>query len=271
MRFLPSLLLLASSAFYTLSLAAPARLNNTEVSALGFDDFDATAQHFPLSEHEKRDLEARATAGVLTTCKDPNHFALTFDDGVYTYGKSIRQTLEKNGAKGTFFARYKAGHVIGSHTWSHPDIATITPAQLNKQLDLVETALQKILGVKPRLFRAPYGSITSANLKVLQSRGYTTVGWTFDSNDANGRAPADSVKDYNKLAKSKGVIALNHETKEGTAKTVIPGVVSGLKSEGYKLVDVATCLGVSPYQSVGTMGKRDKTWTCAGTLEPGQV
>lgn len=70
-------------------------------------------------------------------------------------------------------ARYKAGHIIGSHTWGHDDITALTTEQLNRQLDLIETALVKILGVKPRFFRPPYGRYDSKSLKVLKQRGYT--------------------------------------------------------------------------------------------------
>jgi hypothetical protein len=52
-------------------------------------------------------------------------------------------------------------------------------------------------------------------------------------------------------------IALNHETKADTAKTVIPQVVKDLKNKGYKLVTVSECLGIPAYQSVGQPKKRD--------------
>ncbi|BGP19962.1 hypothetical protein JCM10213_006739 [Rhodosporidiobolus nylandii] len=282
MRFALYTAALFSSGFLG-ALAAPARLNGTDLADY---HYASNEQHFELSEHEKRDLEARATDGVVTRCKNDGDFALTFDDGVYTYGKEVASYLTNNDIKGTFFvngnnwaciydnadeliARHKAGHVIGSHTWTHPDISKLSAAELNKQLDLVETALKKIIGVKPRFFRPPYGSYNSDNLQVLKERGYTVIDWNFDSGDSVGRAASQTVKDYKALKYPTSYIALNHETKEGTAKTVIPSVVPALQKKGYRLVDMATCLGVSPYQSVGTPGKRDKTWTCAGTPQPG--
>ncbi|KAL7337208.1 putative chitin deacetylase [Rhodotorula toruloides] len=150
--------------------------------------------------------------------------------GEALYGGSVASLLESNGGRGTFFVngynwdciysparvddlikRYKAGHVIGSHTWGHVDIAKITPAQLNKQLDLVETALMKILGIKPRFFRPPYGSYNSAALKVLQQRGYTVVNWYFDSGDSVGKSASQSIAAYKKIKTGSPVIALNHE------------------------------------------------------------
>ncbi|GAA6040004.1 hypothetical protein JCM8097_002663 [Rhodosporidiobolus ruineniae] len=286
MRFFSTLLLASASLG---ALAIPARLNETDLNDLAALEFASTAEHFPLTELEKRSLEERAAAsGVVTTCKTPGQIALTFDDGIYTYGHDIAATLTKNKVKGTFFvnvnnwaclydnadeliARYKAGHVIGSHTGTHPDIATLTPAQLNKQLDIVETALQKILGVKPRLFRPPYGSVSQANMDVLKKRGYVVANWAYDSGDAASKAPAQTIKEYNALSVKKSYITLNHETHESTSKQVIPTVVPALIKKGFKLVDLGTCLGVSPYQSVGKAGKRDSTWTCKNVPAPGQT
>lgn len=63
-----------------------------------------------------------------------------------------------------------------THQPSRPtdvDITTLTPEELHYQLDLLETALWKILGVKPRFFRPPFGEYDNKSLKVLQERGYS--------------------------------------------------------------------------------------------------
>ncbi|GAA5989875.1 hypothetical protein JCM10908_002358 [Rhodotorula pacifica] len=224
-------------------------------------------------------------------CKQKGQFAMTFDDGPLL-GASTATLLEQYGGRGTYFVnglnwdclynparvadlikRFQAGHVIGSHTWGHDDITTLTPEQLHRQLDLVETALWKILGVKPRLFRPPYGRYDRKSLQVLQERGYTVVLWDFDDRDTIGATPEQSIASYKQLLKSfpKPHIALNHETKEGTVNTVAPTVIPLIHGMGYKLVDMGQCLNVDPYQAVGTPSQRDSTWTCDGTPGPGQA
>lgn len=48
----------------------------------------------------------------------------------------------------------------------------------------MEDAMVKILGVKPALFRPPYGSYNEANIEVLKKRGYRgLIMWDFDSGD----------------------------------------------------------------------------------------
>jgi len=212
---------------------------------------------------------------------------MTFDDGPYIYEKQVVSDLAKYGAKGTFFVNgnnydciynegiaeqlqktYQAGHVIGSHTWDHVDITTISAAQLEAELDKVEAALKKILGIKPRLFRPPYGSYNQAQLNVLAKRGYQSVVWSFDSGDSTGSTTSQSESAYKTLAKDYPTpqIALNHETYSTTVKTVAPYALQLMHSKGYKLVSVADCLGISPYQEVYTpsnkLPKRDSTWHC---------
>lgn len=58
----------------------------------------------------------------------------------------------------------------------HPldsDITTLTSEELHYQLDLIEAAFRKILGVKPRFFRPAYGTYDTKSLRILQERGYS--------------------------------------------------------------------------------------------------
>lgn len=67
---------------------------------------------------------------------------------------------------------YAQGHTLGSHTWSHADVTKLNYDQINSELERVETAFIKILGVKPLYFRPPYGAINDLALQVLSDRGY---------------------------------------------------------------------------------------------------
>lgn len=119
---------------------------------------------------------------------------------------------------------------------------------------------------------------------------FAVVNWSFDSEDTAGKTAKQSIALYDNLIKTqspKPQMTLNHEvrltisalfaryttltflseqTHQTTTHTVIPNVVPKLIKKGYKLVTVAECLGLSPYQSVGKPSKRDSTWTCNGTF-----
>ncbi|EGG01752.1 family 4 carbohydrate esterase, partial [Melampsora larici-populina 98AG31] len=223
------------------------------------------------------------SAKVISTCRDSGTFALTFDDGPYIYENEVSDFLSSRGIHGTFFINgynydciydqnivdqlrhtFSQGHLIGSHTWSHPDITTLSAADFNIQLDLVETAMKKILGVKPRYFRPPFGRINDENLQILNSRGYKVVTWSFDSGDSTGASTTTSDQAYDEISKSFPTpqIALNHETHETTASEVSQHAVQVLQKAGYRLVSVSECLGSGRsqddyYQDIGEPEQRD--------------
>ncbi|KAL7007281.1 hypothetical protein EMMF5_003120 [Cystobasidiomycetes sp. EMM_F5] len=213
---------------------------------------------------------ARRSTDVYTQCNNDKDFALTFDDGPYDHHSKIRNTLEAAGAKGTFFVNgnnydciydhasdiqesFDNGHVMASHTWTHTDITTLSAKDLNSELDKVETAFRKILGVKPRYFRPPFGAYDDKSLEVLSERGYTVVTWSLDSGDSVGKDTKYSHQQYAQQAKKfpEPGIGLNHETIQSTADTVVPDAIRTLQDAGYNLVSMDECLGAEPYDYVG--------------------
>ena len=115
--------------------------------------------------------------------------ALTFDDG--SDGTNIQKILDilsTNHIKATFFLTGSGaqnhpqaikniaakGHQIGNHSYSHPDFTGLSAAQMKSQLDRTETTIKNITGksTKP-IFRAPFGSTSSAVLTAVGNAGYT--------------------------------------------------------------------------------------------------
>jgi len=238
-------------------------------------------------------VKRQASVPVYSTCSVSNTFALTFDDGVYVYGDSLMNTLSQSQAKASFFingnnwaciydqadalkARYAAGHHIANHGWGHAHMTQGNEAQINQQLQLVEEAMIKILGVKPKWFRPPYGEYNALLLKVLADRGYSgLVYWSQDSGDSASPQPSASTIISRYQSYPARTIVLNHETYSLTVNDVMPKVVPQLKSK-YSLVSVPQCLGISSnpsdwYQYVQPAGTRDATWTCSGKPGPGQL
>lgn len=164
---------------------------------------------------------------------------------------------------------YESGFTIGSHTWNHYDITLGTIEQLGEQLDLVETALLRILGAKPALFRPPYGSINEETLSYLNSRGYTVAGWSDDTGDSTGADVAEQKAVLD--AAEPGNLFLAHETYQSTVEETIPDSIPGLVARGLQFITVDQCLDIPAYQSAGAAyGIKDDTWTCEGTPVPGE-
>lgn len=104
--------------------------------------------------------------------------SLTFDDGYtsfYNYGLPL---LQKYGFKSTDYiissmitsgnstymtsaqvqSLYNAGEEIGSHTVTHPDLTTLSFAQMDAELQNSQATLQSLLGVPVKDFATPYGA-----------------------------------------------------------------------------------------------------------------
>ena len=118
--------------------------------------------------------------------------------------------------------------------------------------------------------RPPYGSYNTLVQQVAASRGQVLALWDWDTGDADGNTTAQSEAVYQDAvnAKASNMLFLEHETErawicfgslalpnfglETTATTLIPFAINLLQGAGYKLVTMAECLGLQPYQAIGT-------------------
>ncbi|KAJ6512319.1 hypothetical protein DFH09DRAFT_1197564 [Mycena vulgaris] len=235
-------------------------------------------------------LEYRATPQVYDACINANDIALTFDDGPYIYLRTISDQFTAAGAKATFFFNgnnfdciysadrigdikyaYAAGHMIGSHTWSHADLTELSTAQIQDAMFRMEEAFSRILGIKPAFMRPPFGDYNNNIQSIAAGRGQSLALWDWDTGDADGNTTAQSEAVYNDVAnaKVKNALILEHETEQTTANTLVPFAINLFKSKGYNLVTMAQCLGVDPYQAIGLPQQQSSSWTCDGTPDPG--
>jgi peptidoglycan-N-acetylglucosamine deacetylase len=203
--------------------------------------------------------------------------ALTFDDGpdpIWT--PKILDVLKEKNAKATFFLIgvqvenypgiakriYNEGHEIGNHTFTHPDISSISRRYFEVELNLTERLFESKLGVKPVLMRPPY-SIDEAPdtadqvrpLEISQDMGFITVGDKIDPNDwrDNPRRPAEEIaqdvlSNLPPCAPTNlrcGNIVLLHDGGGDRSQTVkaLGMILDGLHQRGYQVVTVADLLG----------------------------
>ncbi|CAG8545724.1 461_t:CDS:2 [Ambispora leptoticha] len=224
------------------------------------------------------------TAKVYSSCAISNTFAITFDDGPYSFTNELLDTLANKGIKATFFVNgnnwgciydyadvvkraYDEGHQIAAHTWSHPSLPSLSDDDIRYQITALETALRKIIGAVPRFFRLPYGdgSSDSRVLGILGDEGYShIIQWDIDSGDSTGNTPDQSKQVYlNNVNPPNPHVALNHDVKQTTVEDVAPYAIDLIKGDGYNMMTVGDCLGTSSwYKEVTSPSSRDSSWTC---------
>jgi peptidoglycan/xylan/chitin deacetylase (PgdA/CDA1 family) len=137
---------------------------------------------------------------TLIAPRKPKEIALTFDDGPNPrWTPQLLDILERHGVKATFFLIgqyavqqtelvrriHAAGHLIGNHTWSHPDLAITGKIQTREELMRTNGELESILGAPVRFFRPPFGSRRPATLRIARELGLTPVMWNSMTYDWN--------------------------------------------------------------------------------------
>jgi peptidoglycan/xylan/chitin deacetylase (PgdA/CDA1 family) len=135
---------------------------------------------------------------TLIAPKGRGQIALTFDDGPNpAWTPQLLDLLAKHRTRATFFligkyamdepylTRYiaDAGHVIGNHTWSHPNLALAPPKKVQEELRRTKQVLEHITGTAVRFFRPPFGGRRPDILSAVRDLGMTPVMWNTMTND----------------------------------------------------------------------------------------
>jgi polysaccharide deacetylase family sporulation protein PdaB len=167
--------------------------------------------------------------------------------------------LDQKSVKATFFvsgswckkypesvkALYDAGHEIGSHSNTHADLAKLGRDEIIKEIQLCNEKIEKITGVKPRLFRMPSGSYNDLVIDTIKSQNMTPIQWDCDSIDYKN----PTTEQMNKRIMDKignGSIMLFHSGAKNTP-AALPVIIDSVKSKGYIFVTVSELIHPEPY------------------------
>lgn len=197
---------------------------------------ETTAQ--TTTEEEKANKELPKTTDKLV--------CFTFDDGPYApVTNKILDTLEKYNGRATFFvvgdraATYsdeierasKMGCEIGTHTYSHVNLNTLSVPEMQKEIRKSCDAISKYSGKKVKVLRPPEGA---ANETVKANVNMPMVLWSVDSRDWDYR---NADKDYQTVMDNvfDGSIVLMHDLYPATADAVAR-LIPELAKQGYKFV-----------------------------------
>jgi peptidoglycan/xylan/chitin deacetylase (PgdA/CDA1 family) len=134
------------------------------------------------------------------------------------------------------------GHTVGHHSWTHPDLAQIKPADAVEQIDhgisAVEMALHGVATTTPStpFFRFPGFESTPATLALLQSRGIVVFGADLWASDWNRMTPSQELKLLTgRLNVARKGIILLHDPKAQTA-AMLPAFLRYLRDNHYRVV-----------------------------------
>ena len=138
-----------------------------------------------------------------------------------------------------------AGHEIGNHSDSHPDMQTLNEEQIKKELNLAGNKIEKVTGIRPTLFRAPSGSYNTRLIQTANELGYHCIQWDCDTVDWKGHTADEMIQKVMKKLQS-GSILLLHLGAEHTAKA-LPMLIDAIKEKGYERVPVSELIYTENY------------------------
>ncbi|MHB1539132.1 MAG: polysaccharide deacetylase family protein [Solirubrobacteraceae bacterium] len=193
-----------------------------------------------------------------------HEIALTFDDGPWNDPPSTAfvNLLARHHVPATFFeigeqiSTYDPtgaierkmlanGDMIGDHTWTHPDMVTLSLAQQRSQLEQTSNAIKRATGFTPCLWRPPYGDISEQLDGFARSLGFLTIYWNIDPRDWS--LPGVSAIEANVLANARnGGIVEMHFGGGPRQQTLaaLPHIIDTLRARGYRFVNLAQMLGL---------------------------
>jgi peptidoglycan/xylan/chitin deacetylase (PgdA/CDA1 family) len=189
--------------------------------------------------------------------------ALTYDDGPNDpHTLKLLEVLAKHEVRATFFmmGRYvrqrpdiaravaQAGHVIGNHTFTHPNLIFKSGAETRSQLVDCRQALQEAIGQHSNLFRPPFGGRRPATLRIVREFGLQPVMWNVTGYDWDS-PPAEAIEKKVAGQMRGGDVILLHDGSHSAfgadrAQTVIAtdNLIRRYRDQGWKFVTVPEML-----------------------------
>jgi peptidoglycan/xylan/chitin deacetylase (PgdA/CDA1 family) len=186
--------------------------------------------------------------------------ALTFDDGPGPETAAMIRVLEDAGVAATFFnvgvnmttrpelvqIEDSQQFALGNHTWSHPDMTTLSSAGQAAQMDRATSQQRALVGDRPCFFRPPYGAYNSTTLSLAASRGMQVWNWSVDTEDwkAAGSSAQTWVDRIVSRAQAGGSqshpVILMHNQPGGSPATLaaLPRIITYYRDRGYTFVDL---------------------------------
>ena len=222
----------------------------------------AAAAIFTLVNHPAVVGANAATRQLPIYCvqKDYKVLSISFDAA---WGNEDTQQLidilGKYNIKATFFvvgawvdkypesvkALHDAGHEVMSHSNSHAHFNSLSTDEIIADLNTCNDKIEAVTGVRPTLFRCPYGEYDDHVINAVRPLGLEPIQWDVDSLDWK-ELPADEITARVTGRVQPGSIVLFHNAAIHTPEA-LPGIIEALLREGYQFVPISQLIITGSY------------------------
>ncbi|WP_303859666.1 polysaccharide deacetylase family sporulation protein PdaB [Alkalibaculum bacchi] len=189
---------------------------------------------------------------IYSVDKEDKTIAISFDAAWGDeFTQEILDILKKEDIKTTFFlvgmwvdkypeqvqAIADAGHEIGNHSSSHPDMTKLDKNKMKEELNSTNEKIGKYKELDTFLFRPPFGAYNNDLIKTVEELGGYTIQWDVDSLDWKNEGAEQIVNRVVSNVKP-GSIVLFHNNAEYTTQA-LPTIIKELKDQGYTIVPIS--------------------------------
>lgn len=183
---------------------------------------------------------------------DPNKkdIYLTFDNGYENgYTEQFLDVLKKEKVPATFFVTghylesqpelvkrmAQDGHIIGNHSYYHPDLTQVDDERLKRELEKVRAKTEEITGIKHMVYlRPPRGILSERTIKIAHDEGYIHVMWSLAFVDWKVNEQKGWQYAYDNIMRQihPGAVILLHTVSKDNADA-LEKAIQDLKKKGY--------------------------------------
>jgi peptidoglycan-N-acetylmuramic acid deacetylase len=176
---------------------------------------------------------------------------LTFDNGYENgFTPKILDVLKEKKVCATFFITgqfikeypdlvkrmVEEGHIVGNHTWHHPNLTSVNDVRLEKELTLLKDEFKQLTGKDDMVYmRPPEGVFSERTLAVSKKLGYQHVMWSLAFLDWKVDEQRGWKYSYDNVMRKihPGAVILLHTISSDNAHA-LARIIDGVREKGYE-------------------------------------
>lgn len=221
---------------------------STSASAAAQEEDGGKSYHFGFRKSKNGELPSIAQEGFMEMLKrhdavflgntEVKELFLTFDNGYENgYTARVLDVLKEKQVPAAFFVTghyikdqpellkrmVNEGHIVGNHSWSHPDLSTTPEGRIAEELDKVKAGVAEVTGQKEmKYLRPPRGIFSDRLLGAAKQLGYTSVFWSVAYKDWETNNQKGAQYAYDKVMPQlhPGAVLLLHSVSRDNAEAL---------------------------------------------------
>ena len=148
---------------------------------------------------------------------------------------------------------FRRGHEIGNHSDTHAHMNQLSEDGIRKELRIMSDRVEKLTGVRPTLFRPPYGEYNNRVISVARAEGYEAVQWSIDSLDWKDRGTQDIIKQCTYRVENGDIVLFHNDSND--IVNALPTIIEHYQGLGFSIIPVGEILLDAPY-TIDVQGKQ---------------